>query len=469
MPTPIAFIMLLGWPVMAAWLFFSQKFEKAIIWAVVFPFLFMPSSFAIDLPGIPPLDRISVPNLTLLLFVMLAPKRAFWPLPRSHLAKICIALMLIGPFFTTYYNGDSFFAGPRPIKGTEPFDAVAWAAESFFLIIPFLVARSFLAQVEHQREILMAILLAGLAYSLLILIEVRLSPQLHIKLYGFFPHSFMQQIRDGGFRPVVFLRHGLWVAFFTMTVAVAALILWRATDVKRRQLYGVAAAYMTVVLVLCKSLASLVYCLFLLPLVAFASPRNQVRIAALLVVMSLAYPMLRGADLFPVGPILSVARTIDADRADSLKDRFDNEDILLDRAKERPVFGWGGWGRSRVYNERGKNVSVTDGRWIVIFGTYGWVGFIGFFGLLAIPVFSLWRLTRDPQVAENLSPITSGLSLLLAINMVEFLPNSTLPMMTMLIGGALLGYCERLRSEGPATAQQAAPVPTGPRKPRTVL
>ncbi|MEM0921599.1 MAG: hypothetical protein AAGI13_01035 [Pseudomonadota bacterium] len=471
MPSMLAFIMLLGWPVIAAWLFFSQRFEKAIIWSVVFPFLFMPSSFAIDLPGLPALDRISVPNVTLLAFVMLLPNHSLKLIPRSNLAKICILLVLLGPFFTVYYNGDSYFAGPRPIRGTEPFDAISWATESFFLLIPFLVARSFLTQVDQQREILMAMLWAGLVYSLLILIEVRLSPQLHIKIYGFFPHSFLQQIRDGGFRPVVFLRHGLWVAFFTMSVAISAAIIWRATDVKRRQLYGVAAAYMTVVLVLCKSLASLIYCLFLLPVVMLLSPKNQVRVAALLVAMSLAYPMLRGADLFPVGPILSVARAIDVDRADSLQDRFDNEDILLDRAKLRPVFGWGGWGRSRVYNIRGKDVSVTDGRWIVLFGTYGWVGFIGFFGLLAIPVFALLRLTSDPAIAANLSPITSGLSLLVAINMVEFLPNSTLPMMTMLIGGALLGHCEKLRAEGPAKA----PEPAGktatdrPRKPRTVL
>ena len=467
MPTTLAFIALLGWPVAAAFLFYSQKFEKAIIWAVVIPFLFLPSSMAIDLPGLPPLDRISVPNAALFALVLFAAGSRFKLLPRSNLAKLFIAMLLIGPFFTVALNTEPFFAGPRPIRGTKPFDAVSSFAESFLLIIPFLIARNFLAEVDRHRDILWAILWSGLVYSLLVLVEVRLSPQLHVWFYGFFPHSFLQQIREGGFRPVVFLNHGLWVAFFIMTVAVSAAILWRDAGQRMKGMLGVVVAYMSVVLVLCKSLASLVYCIALLPIVTFLTPQVQVRVATIMVILALTYPALRGADLFPIGPILSVAETVDADRASSLQDRIDNEDILLDRAQEKPLFGWGGWGRSRVYNDRGKNVSVTDGRWIILFGTYGWVGLIGFFGLLALPVFAVARQVRRPEIAAQVSPITSGLCLLLAINMIEFLPNSTLPMMTMLIGGALLGYAERLKDQSTITETTAKP--DAPPRPRTIL
>lgn len=58
------------------------------------------------------------------------------------------------------------------------------------------------------------------------LYEVRLSPQLHRIFYGYFPHSFAQQVRGGGFRPVVFLQHGLWVAFFAMMMTVVTFALW---------------------------------------------------------------------------------------------------------------------------------------------------------------------------------------------------------------------------------------------------
>ena len=52
------------------------------------------------------------------------------------------------------------------------------------------------------------------------------------------------------------------------------------------------------------------------------------------------------------------------DRAGSLEFRLDNEDMLIARAMQRPLFGWGGWGRARVHDEDGKDISVTDGLWI---------------------------------------------------------------------------------------------------------
>ena len=74
---------------------------------------------------------------------------------------------------------------------------------------------------------LRGLVVAGLIYSLPMLFEVRMSPQLHTWIYGYFPHSFGQQMRDGGFRPVVFIGHGLGVAFFVMTTVVAAAAFWR--------------------------------------------------------------------------------------------------------------------------------------------------------------------------------------------------------------------------------------------------
>ena len=42
---------------------------------------------------------------------------------------------------------------------------------------------------------------------------------------GYFQHSFEQMMRAGGFRPIVFLYHGLWVAFLTATAVLAAFTL----------------------------------------------------------------------------------------------------------------------------------------------------------------------------------------------------------------------------------------------------
>ncbi len=61
-----------------------------------------------------------------------------------------------------------------------------------------------------------------------------------------------------------------------------------------------------------------------------------------------------------------VEQNVSADRANSLRHRLNNEDMLLSRAFESPLFGWGGWGRNRVYDENGKDLTVTDGLWIII-------------------------------------------------------------------------------------------------------
>ena len=91
------------------------------------------------------------------------------------------------------------------------------------------------------------------------LFEVRMSPQLHYWIYGYHASEFAQAMREGGFRPMVFMGHGLPMAFFAMTTAVAAAALWRTqTSVYRLPPAGV-TAYLSGVLVLCKTLGALIY------------------------------------------------------------------------------------------------------------------------------------------------------------------------------------------------------------------
>ena len=122
--------------------------------------------------------------------------------------------------------------------------------------------------------------------------------------------------------------------------------------------------YLAVIQVLCKSAAALSYAILLGPLVRFASARFQLRVAVLLVAVALAFPLLRTVDLFPTTTLVETASAFSQERADSLQFRFDHEQALLQRASERFWFGWGRYGRSRVYDEYGTDRSVTDGYWI---------------------------------------------------------------------------------------------------------
>jgi hypothetical protein len=252
-----------------------------------------------------------------------------------------------------------------------------------------------------QREILTALVVAGLVYSAPMLMEVRLSPQLNTWVYGFFQHDFVQMMRYGGFRPIVFLPHGLWAAFFALMTLTAAVTLARHGPATGRTFYLGASGYLMMLLVLCKSAAVLVYAGVLVPVIWVLSIRQQIRIATVLAMIVVLFPLLRGADLVPVDWIVEQAASIDQERADSLRFRLDNEDALLARAAERPLFGWGSWGRNHVHDPfTGEITSTTDGRWIAAIGSLGWGGYIVEFGLLALPLLMLARASaaRGAQV-----------------------------------------------------------------------
>ncbi|WP_420327239.1 hypothetical protein [Mameliella sp.] len=216
------------------------------------------------------------------------------------------------------------------------------------------------------------------------------------------------------------------------------------------------AGYLTLVLIMAKSLAALIFMVLLVPLVVLLAPRAQLRIALLIGAVALAYPILKGADLVPQEQMLAQAEKIDPDRAGSLRFRFQNEDTLLERAYMKPVFGWGSWGRNHILDPfSGVILTVTDGFWIVSLGTYGWVGFLAQFGLLLWPLVLIWR-AMSMQAPDAVSPFVGPLSLMLAINVADMIPNATLTPMTWLMAGALTGYAERLRETAPKRRQATA-------------
>jgi hypothetical protein len=273
------------------------------------------------------------------------------------------------------------------------------------------------------------------------LLEVRLSPQLNIWIYGYFQHNFEQMMRGDGFRPIVFLYHGLWVAFFAMTSVLAAVALLRSEHAKRRFTLMATAVFLFTVLILCKSMASILYALAFAPMVLFLGTRMQIRLAALLAFVALAYPLAKGADLVPHDRLVAMAERVDAERANSMRFRFDNETILLDRAERKPLFGWGIWSRHHVLDENsGEILTVTDGRWVLVIGTLGWIGFLAEFGLLALPMVLMWWRTRGG--IEAVSPLVGPLILILGINVFDLIPNATITPLTWLIAGAVLGHAE---------------------------
>src|SRR5690606_1960632 len=118
------------------------------------------------------------------------------------------------------------------------------------------------------------------------------------------------------------------------------------------------------VLALSRNVGANVYALATVPMVLVSRGRTASRVALVLAHLVVADPALRFSGVFPVENMVTVASRLSPERAHSLNVRFVNEEMLMAKARERPWFGWGGFGRNRIYDEYGKDVSITDGEWI---------------------------------------------------------------------------------------------------------
>jgi hypothetical protein len=448
-PNWFAFCALIVWPLVAIALYASRPVVQATSWTLLGAQLLLPVGTFFKFEMVPQLDKASIPSLCALLGCMFMTGKAVKPLRKFGPVEILIAMYLVGPVITSLLNSDPIVVGGTVLPGVGVYDGLSAGLSQFIILIPFFLGRQFLRRADDVQSVFSTLVIAGVAYSVLLLFEIRMSPQLHFWLYGYYPTAFIQEMReDGGFRPMAFMGHGLVAGFFMMTAVIASAVMWRAKiPVFRAVSQGPVTGYLAAVLVLCKSGAALVYGAVLAPLVLWTKPRSQLKFAVVLVAIALTYPTARVAEIFPTDTIVNIAMSINEGRADSLKFRFDQEEQLLARASQRFLFGWGRYGRNRVYVEDwrgvGVDASVTDGRWITTLGQFGVFGFLAEFGLLAIAVL---RAVKAVRLAETFreTVFLAGLALIVSVNIIELLPNSTLLPWTWLLAGTLLGRSEAI-------------------------
>lgn len=456
MPNGFAYLMLFSWPLVAHVMFTRMPVYKALIWTMMAGYLILPSATSFKIPMLPLLDKHSIPTISAFVLCWIhAPRES--TVKNSPLITGLLVLMVASPFMTVMTNAEPVIVGPLYLPSLRPYDALSMISGAAILVLPFLMARRHINTPEAHRELLRAFAIGGLAYTLPALAEVRLSPQLHILVYGFFPSDFIQHLRAGGFRPVVFLNHGLMIGILFCLSFLACLALWRDAirmgQPARRWLF--AAVWVLFTLALSKSVGALVISVALGLISGLAGRQMQIMFAAIIAVLVLFYPTLRSGGYVPVERIHEIAESYSEARAQSLKFRLDNEDGLLARANEKPVFGWGGWGRNQLYDsETGRSLSVLDGIWVILIGIYGWAGYIAYFGLWTVPIL---QYARDSKRLGS-SLITPGLMILLSANLIDFLPNAGMVPYVWMIAGAIAGIVTQRVDL--AQTQLTSPVPT---------
>lgn len=435
---------LFAWPLISIVFFQRLRLPLAILVTIVGGFLLLPTGRSLDLPALPALDKSTIPALTALGLALVFAKRdrsddlrPAGLIPRHPVILVLLGALVLGAVMTALTNTDALTYGYRRLPGLRLYDAASTAASALMMVIPFVLARRYLADPAALRLMLVVLCVAAVGYAFLALFEVRMSPQLNRWTYGFFPHSWRQHVRGGAFRPVVFLNHGLVLGIFLSMSLLATIGLMRV-DARRRGLFLAAALWLGLTLLLSRNLGAVMITTVLLPVILLLGVRAQLLAAAIIAGVFLAYPVARTSQILPIAQVVELAADIDPQRAGSFLIRLENEERMLAKASERPLFGWGGWGRSRVFNERGDDITIADGAWVITIGVDGWAGYLARFGLLTGPVFLLLLHRRRYDIGME----SSVLAVILAANLIDLVPNSSNTPLTWLIAGALWGRLE---------------------------
>jgi hypothetical protein len=431
-----AYFIIYLWPLVTIYLLSSKGIKKGAFLALLWAFMFLPAYFTIDFPGIPPLDKFSITSLTIIVFTVLSGRN----LGISHLSKLCKLVVfgfVFSPLATVLFNGHPYLH----INSLSFHDGIAMVINNVIYVVPFLIGAKYFDSYQDQVFIFKSLAMAVVIYSILALYEVRMSPQLHNIFYGFFPHDWLQQIRGGGFRAIVFMGHGLLVSMFI----VVGLGVWISLNKNKIRVFKINVSnnwvifFVFVALVFMKSLAALIYGLFLIFAINFLATKKMHLISVALTVVFITYPLTSSLNVFPHQSLVEMAYSFNPERGQSLEYRFDNEETLLSHALEKPFFGWGGWGRNRVYDPKtGEDITVADGKWVLTIGIRGWIGFLAEYLMMILPIWVAYRAHRSMMYESKDSKLLAVHSLITAIILIDQMPNASITPFYLLLSGALL-------------------------------
>jgi len=429
--SPLVPLVMFGWIPTVLYLFYRFPANRAIVISFVGAWLFLPvATYA--LPGLPDYTKMSATCYGILLATALFDSGRFTTFRPSWL-DIPILVWCLCPIASSLSNGLGLYDGfSQALDQT-----VYWG-------LPYFLGRLYLGNWMGLRQLAIAIFAGGLAYIPFIFFELRFSPQLHRIFYGFHAHNdFSQTIRYGGYRPMVFMQHGLAVGAWMMAATLAGIWLWQTGVLKT--FLGLPMKWlvptMLVTFILCKSTGAYVLLLGGLAIL-YTGKWFRNSLLLLLVVATVIFYLYSGV----IGTITPERREVfinkletvfSEDRVASLEFRMVNEEILGEKARERSLFGWGGWGRARVYDETGKDITVTDSLWIIAFGDRGLVGVISVTAaMLILPVvFCLWgypvRLWAHPVASPAILLVT-----IITLYMVDCVLNALInPIYVLAMGG----------------------------------
>jgi len=450
-------VALVGFCAATVWGFLALGPRRGMLAALLGGTLFVPVLGATDAVPILRTKAMFVAGVVVAASLLLDLRR--WVRFRPRLLDLPMLVLCAAPYLAASAND----LGPY-----EAWSAVFQASVSFGG--PYLLGRLYLGDREGLADLAGALVLAGLVYVPLCLWEIRMSPQLHRLAYGFSPvEMFGQNIRFGGYRPVVFMNHGLMLALFMASATLVAWWLWR-TGARRAVAVlgleipmGLAAATLGLTTVLCKSTGAVG---LLLLGVAVLEGTRLLRAPALILLLLAVPPVYcaarvagwsgKGLVAATGGTVAATGGSMAAERAQSLEYRFRNETLLVEKAMQRPWLGWGRWGRSRIHDATGRDVSVTDSLWVITLGETGLVGLVALGLALGLPILLLLRAAPARHWGERGVASAAALAAVGLIGMADDLLNTMATPAALAIAGALVSLWAASRAARSARSRRPA-------------
>ncbi|MDJ0734015.1 MAG: O-antigen ligase domain-containing protein [Nostocaceae cyanobacterium] len=426
-------LVMFGWIPTVLYLFIRFPAHRAVVVSFILAWLFLPQA-KYPIIGLPDYTKMSATCYGILLATVIYDAGRLSSF-KMRWVDLPMLIWCLCPVASSITNGLGAYDGfSQALNQT-----VTWG-------IPYFLGRIYLNNLAALRLLAIGTFIGGLSYVPLCLFEIRMSPQLHRMVYGFTDiRAFTQGVRYGGYRPTVFMQHGLEVGIWMMAATLIGICFWKTGVIK--QLNGIAIKWLVAALLITCILVKSTGAYFLLGLgiiILFITWQFRTSIVLLLVILCISLYLAQNTltETYITDQITGYMRNIGVpeERVSSLEFRFNNEELLADRARESIIFGWGGWGRNRIYdyNWAGELVdtSITDSLWIISFGINGLVGLSSLFLSFFLPVIGFLRryparLWSNRQVAP-----AGAIAVVVILYILDCLTNAMVnPIFTLACGG----------------------------------
>jgi hypothetical protein len=471
-------VALYAWPLVVLYLFKRLPAHRAVIAGVVAGTLFLPevqiakvSDEAPDANGFVVLVlKFTKPNTicfaVLLGAVLFDGKRLLSFRPRWF--DLPIFFYCLCPYIANLNNG------------VGAYDAFSMMRDKILMWgVPYALGRVYCNTLENFRDLAIGIVLGGLVYAPLCLWESRMFPNLHENLYGFFPGPKDEVTRWGGFRPVVFLSHGIMLGLWMVATTVVAFWLWFTGAVTELTVWPFRRPI---------AMTKLLLFLGLTTLWVRSTGAIGLGVACVLGILQMRwvkFPLVLTV-LLAFSPLYLLVRTagwtgddfvkalgdggMPDDRLESLKYRLHMENRLILKYREQPDFGWGDfnpkWRRAPKLKPVDYDDAVADALWIITLTQLGRFGLGALWLAMLLPVVR-FLLVHPPRLWFNpaLAPAAAA-ALVLILYMNDNLFNAFYNPVFVLSAGGLAGLTGvRLPRPAPVEVEPEDETPSEPTPP----